>query len=104
MEQSHNSYAVNEINSVIDELLISESVKSEQYANENYHEEDVDKKGLSTRLKANTLAIEKELTFKDVAMEYKRIGGFEVKDSAETTIALFANYLDKNYNCPTRKI
>jgi len=79
-------------------------VKSNKSANENYHEEDVDKKGLSTRHKANTPAIEKELTFKDIAMEYKRMGGFEVKDSAETTIALFANYLDKNFNLPTRKI
>lgn len=79
---------------------VFEEVKSEQSDKEEYHEADVDPKGLSTRLKANTPAFEllsperEELTWDDIFYDY-----FDIEMPRE-----FLEFLKKNYNCPTRKI
>ena len=98
--------------------IADEKAKSEQSANEivlesipltsksevsigktihaDYHEADVDPKGLSTRHKANTPAVKKELTWDDIMNEYT------------TTCLLgediFLSFLKDNFNVPTRKI
>lgn len=73
--------------------------KPEQSAKEDYHEADVDPKGLSTRLKANTPMSEKELTWDDIWLSFID----EVFDINSTSHD-FSVWLANNYNVPTRKI
>lgn len=80
-------------------LLEINVVVAEKVLVENYHEDDVHEeatKGFSTRLKANTPAVKKELTWDDIMNEY-------------TTNCLigepvFLSFLKDNFNVPTRKL
>jgi len=89
-----------------------EETESDESANENvfdltgveveiYHEADVDPKGLSTRLKANTPMPEKELTWDDIFYSFFK-EPFPINETAEVNV--FLDFLKENYNCPTRKI
>jgi len=64
------------------------------------HEEAT--KGLSTRLKANTPAVEKELTWDDVFKNYYFYK--EESNRAQKTWLSLEGWLSANFNCPTYKI
>ena len=112
-ENSQNTYVIQEINSVVSELYFKELTtlqgletpteltgifpKSDEFATENYHEEDVDQKsiGLSTRHKANTPAVEpKEETWESIWTDWN-------ENFHRVT---FLTFLENNFNTPTRKI
>lgn len=81
-----------------------EGVESLESANENQeadtHEEAT--KGLSIRLKANTPAVEKELTWDDIFKKHN-IYKEDCNYNQKTWLSL-EGWLDENFNCPTRKI
>jgi hypothetical protein len=80
-----------------------EEVENGKFA--NYHEEDVHEvatKGLSTRLKAGNLPIEKELTWEDLLLKFN---WQKVKEgNTEPELSHFIKWLSENYNVPTAKI
>jgi|688.fasta_scaffold42201_12 hypothetical protein len=116
LQSTHNTYAVNEIEEIVNELLlgndiseflnnldvVAEEVENGKFA--NYHEEDVYEvvtKGLSTRLKAGNLPIEKELTWGDLLLKFN---WQKIKEgNTELELSDFINWLRENYNVPTPK-
>jgi hypothetical protein len=71
----------------------------------NYHEDDTHEeatKGLSTRLKAGNLPIEKELTWGDLLLKFN---WQKIKEgNTEPELSHFIKWLSENYNIPTPKI
>lgn len=90
-EETESDESANEETPLFDIEKVDEQIA-------NYHEADIDNKGLSTRLKANTPMPEKELTWDDIKSEFYK--GIEEEKSDYT----LWNFLKDNYNCPTRKI
>jgi hypothetical protein len=115
LQSTHNTYAVNEIEEIVNELLLGNDISeflnnldvvAEEVENGkfNYHEDDVHEvatKGLSTRLKAGNLPIEKELTWEDLLLKFN---WQKVKEgNTESKLSDFINWLRENYNVPTPK-
>ena len=117
LQSTHNTYAVNEIEEIVNELLlgndiseflnnldvVAEEVENGKFA--DYYEEDVHEvatKGLSTRFKAGNLPIEKELTWGDLLLKFN---WQKVKEgNTEPELSHFIKWLSENYNVPTPKI
>jgi len=86
--------------------VVEEVVKSDEFA--NYQEDDTREeatKGHSTRLKTNTPAVEKELTFKDIIERFYVENDSNIQEWSKNKrlVLEYNNWLSENYNVPTPK-
>lgn len=103
VEEVKSDQSANSLESLKDEYMFEYKPNNEEIlkmASECLGVDQEATKGLSTRLKANTPAIEKELTWDDVESEFIQ---FHKEQMIFIPPGVF-KWLSKNYNCPTRKI